>query len=337
MKKVKLGKSNVKATRIALGTWAIGGSGWGGTDEKESIETIQEAIDKGVTMIDTAPAYGQGLSEELVGKAIASSNVKREDLVIATKAGIGFTEDSNYRDTRASRLEKELHESLNRLQTDYIDVYQIHWPDTDVSIEETATKMKEFYEEGKIHAIGVSNFSPEQMDEWQKYAPIHTSQMHLNMLQRYLIDWFEYCKKHDIATLSWGSLAHGMLTGKYTKDASFSDDDLRSKIELFQGERFPSMIDAVEELERFGEKKDLNVIQLAIRWLLDHEYGADVALWGARKPSQMDGVEGADNVTLSNVDLKQIDDILYKHVDDLENGSLEEYGPPMRSALQTSK
>ncbi|WP_211201473.1 aldo/keto reductase [Bacillus sp. NTK071] len=334
IKKVKLGKSEVVATRIALGTWAIGGSGWGGTDEDQSIETIHAAIDKGVTMIDTAPAYGQGLSEELVGKAIASSNVKREDLVLATKAGIGFTDDGNYRDTRPERLEQELHESLDRLQTDYIDVYQIHWPDTDVSIEETAKKMKEFYDQGKIRAIGVSNFSPEQMNEWQKYAPIHTSQMHLNMLQRYLIDWFEYCKKNEIATLSWGSLAHGMLTGKYSKDASFSDDDLRSKIDLFQGDRFPSMIDAVGELKDLANKKDRNLIQLSIRWLLDHQPGTDVALWGARKPSQMDGVEGADDFELSNDDLQLIDEILYKHVDDLENGSLKEYGPPLRSQLQ---
>lgn len=337
MKKVTLGKSNVEATRIALGTWAIGGSGWGGTDEEQSIETIQAAIEKGVTMIDTAPAYGQGLSEELVGKAIADSNVKREDLVLATKAGIRFSGDSMYRDNRPSSIEEELQESLNRLQTDYIDVYQIHWPDTDVSIEETATKMKGFYEEGKIRAIGVSNFSPEQMDEWQKYAPIHTSQMHLNMLQRYLIDWFEYCNKHNIATLSWGSLAHGMLTGKYSKDASFSDDDLRSKIDLFQGDRFPNMIDAVGELQDFADKKDRNLIQLAVRWILDHQPGTDVALWGARKPSQIDGVEGADDFELSEDDLKRIDEILYNHVDDLENGSLKEYGPPMRSELQESK
>ncbi|GEN52620.1 aldo/keto reductase [Halobacillus faecis] len=333
MKKVKLGRSDVEATRIALGTWAIGGTGWGGTDEEQSIETIKTAIDKGVTTIDTAPAYGQGLSEELIGRAIAQSEVNREDLVLATKAGIDFTDDGNYRDSRPAHLEEELQASLDRLQTDYIDLYQIHWPDTDESIEKTAKKMKEFYEQGKIRAIGVSNFSPEQMDEWQKYAPIHTSQMHLNMLQRYLIEWFEYCHNHEISTLSWGSLAHGMLTGKYSKDASFPDDDLRSNIELFQGDRFPSLIDAVEELQHFAEKRDRNIIQLSIRWLLDHKPGADVALWGARKPSQLDGVNETDEFQLTNDELREIDDILYNHVDDLENGTLKEYGPPVRSEL----
>ncbi|MCA1010648.1 aldo/keto reductase [Halobacillus halophilus] len=331
MEKRTLGKSNVEATRIALGTWAIGGSGWGGTDEEASIQTVKEAIDRGVTMIDTAPAYGEGLSEELVGKAIQTSPVDRKDLVLATKAGINFSDDGAFRDSRPERLEKELNDSLNRLQTDYIDVYQIHWPDTDESIEATAKKMKEFFDEGKIRAIGVSNFSPEQMDEWQKYAPIHTSQMHLNMLQRYLIDWFDYCHKHDIATLSWGSLAHGMLTGKYTKDATFPDGDLRSNIELFQGDRFPAFIDAVEELQEFADKRDLNLIQLAVRWLMDHESGTDFVLWGARKPSQVEGVKGADEANLSSDDLKEIDDILYKHVDDLNNGDLNEYGPPLRS------
>lgn len=331
MKKIKLGKSDVEATRIALGTWAIGGTGWGGTDEQESIETVQEAIRKGITTIDTAPAYGKGLSEKLIGQAISDMDINREDLVLATKAGIGWTDDGNYRDSRPDHLEKELQASLNRLQTDYIDVYQIHWPDTDISIEETAKKMKEFYEEGRIRAIGVSNFSPEQMDEWQKHAPLHTSQMHLNMLQRYLIDWFEYCRNHDIATLSWGSLAHGMLTGKYDKDASFPDDDLRSNIELFQGDKYPHLIDAVEELKDFAAKKDRNIIQLAVRWLLDHQTGADVALWGARKPSQVEGAQGADDFMLTKDDLKVIDEILYKYVDDLDNGTLSEYGPPVRS------
>lgn len=333
MKKVKLGRSEVEATRIALGTWAIGGTGWGGTDEQQSIETIQAAINKGITTIDTAPAYGQGLSEELIGKVIAQSDVNREDLVLATKAGIDWSDQGNYRDSRPEHLEEELQASLNRLQTNYVDLYQIHWPDTDESIEATAKKMKEFYEQGKIRAIGVSNFSPEQMDEWQKHAPLHTSQMHLNMLQRYLINWFEYCRNHDIATLSWGSLAHGMLTGKYTKDATFPDDDLRSNIELFQGDKYPSLIDAVDDLKAFAANKDRNLIQLSVRWLLDHPTGADVALWGARKPSQVEGVQEADDFLLTNEDLQLIDGILYKHVDDLDNGTLKEYGPPVRSEV----
>ncbi|MCA0972475.1 aldo/keto reductase [Halobacillus litoralis] len=334
MEKIKLGNSDVEATRIALGTWAIGGSGWGGTDEQQSIETVQEAIRKGITTIDTAPAYGQGLSEKLVGQAIADMDVKREDLVLATKAGIGWDDNGGYRDSRPEHLEKELQASLERLQTDYIDVYQIHWPDTDVSIEETAKKMKEFYDEGKIRAIGVSNFSPDQMHEWQQHAPIHTSQMHLNMLQRYLLSWFEYCQTHNISTLSWGSLAHGMLTGKYDKDATFPDDDLRSNIELFQGDKYPNLIDAVEELKEFADKRDRNIIQLAVRWIMDHPVGADVVLWGARKPSQLEGVHGADEFLLTTDERQRIDKILFKYVDDLENGTLEEYGPPMRSDLK---
>ncbi|MBN8233948.1 aldo/keto reductase [Halobacillus kuroshimensis] len=333
MKKVKLGRSEVEATRIALGTWAIGGTGWGGTNEDESIQTIQAALSKGITTIDTAPAYGKGLAEELVGKAIACSHVPRDELVLAAKGGVDWTRESSWRDSRPDQLEQELENSMKRLQTDYLDIYQVHWPDPDFPIKETAEKMRSFYESGHIRAIGVCNFSPEQMDEWQNYAPIHTAQMHLNLLQRYLIDWFEYSHNHEIATLSWGSLAHGMLTGKFDKNASFPQSDLRSHIELFQGGRFPQLIEAVESLEEFASKRGHSLISLAVRWLLDHKPGADVALWGARKPSHLERVEEVDDFQLSREELLMIDEMLYSHTHDLRNGSLKEYGPPVRSEI----
>ncbi|UOQ44812.1 aldo/keto reductase [Halobacillus salinarum] len=333
MNKVQLGMSQKEATRIGLGTWAIGGSGWGGTDKQESIQTIQTALDKGINFIDTAPAYGQGLSEEIIGEAIQQSPVNREDLILATKAGINWNNRGTFRDSRPERLEEELEESFRRLGTDYIDLYQIHWPDDEIDLKETAAQVKEFYDSGKILAVGVSNFTPEQMDEWRKYAPLHTSQMQLNLLQRSLSDWFDYCRERDIVTISWGSLAHGMLTGKYTKETNFPDDDLRSSIELFQGYRYPNYIDAVSELERFANERDRDLVQLSIRWLLDSEPGTDIALWGARKPEQLEGLEGARDWSLTKEELRNIDNLLERHVIDLNQGSLREYGPPMKSEV----
>ncbi|MYL31579.1 general stress protein [Halobacillus halophilus] len=333
MKKVKLGRSEVEATRIALGTWTIGGTGGGGTDEDASIQTIQAALSRGITTIDTAPACGKGLSEELVGKAMTCSHVPRDELVVAAKAGMDWTGEDRYRGSRPDQLEEDLENSMKRLQTDYIDIYQIHWPDSDFSIKETAEKMRSFYESGRIRAIGVSHFSPEQMDEWQNYAPIHTAQMHLNMLQRYLLDWFEYSHNHEIATLSWGSLAHGMLTGRFDKHASLPQEESPGDSGLFQGGRFSQLVDAVESLKKFAAERGHDLIPLAIRWLLDHKPGADVALWEAATPSQLAGVEDADEFQLSREDLWMIDEILYSYTNDLRNGTLKEFSPLVRSDM----
>src|SRR6202011_3121043 len=168
--------------RVALGTWAMGGT-WGGTDDRESVDTIWAALDQGINLIDTAPAYGAGVSEEIVGKAIASAGL-RARAVIATKVGVEMRDGKAYRNATRQRIHQEINDSLRRLRTDYIDIYQVHWPDPLVPIEETAEAMRGLYDLGKIRAIGVSNFSVAQMDRFHRVAPIHVVQPPYNLFER---------------------------------------------------------------------------------------------------------------------------------------------------------
>jgi len=207
METLKLDSLNKETPGIGLGTWAIGGVMWGGTDEQESIKTIQSAIDKGITLIDTAPAYGFGKSEEITGKAL-KNYVDRDKIIVATKAGLEWDKDENLsRNSSRDRIFKEIDDSLKRLQLDYIDIYQIHWPDSQTPFEETAQAMNELLEKGKIKAIGVSNYSSEQMDEFRKHAPLHFCQPPYNLFERDAEeDVFPYCKEHDITLITYGAL-----------------------------------------------------------------------------------------------------------------------------------
>src|SRR5258705_10960700 len=175
METMKIAGTDLKVSRIALGTWAIGGWMWGGTDDAESIRTIHAALDQGITLIDTAPVYGFGHSEEIVGKALAQGG-RRKNAVIATKVGLDWKDGQPFRNASRTRIHKEIEDSLRRLRTDVIDVYQVHWPDPKLPIEETAAAMADLQRAGKIRAIGVSNFSAAQMDAFCKAAPLHAAQ-----------------------------------------------------------------------------------------------------------------------------------------------------------------
>src|SRR5246500_1158600 len=183
MEQISSGSSCLKTSRIGLGTWAIGGWMWGGTDEAQSIATIRSAIERGVTLIDTAPVYGFGRSEEIVGKALADRSL-RDKVTIATKVGLAWKDGAIYRDSRPARIRKEIEESLRRLRTDVIDLYQVHWPDLEAPIEETARTLEELRRQGKIRAIGVSNYSPAQMDAFRTTANLDTVQPPYNLFER---------------------------------------------------------------------------------------------------------------------------------------------------------
>src|SRR6478752_9071942 len=173
----------LRASRIALGTWAIGGWMWGGTDEDEAIRTIHAALDRGINLIDTAPVYGFGRSEEIVGMALAQGG-RRKQVLIATKTGLDWKDNKPFRNATRSRIVKEIEHSLRRLKTDVIDIYQVHWPDPKTPIEETADAMATLHRDGKIRAIGVSNFNPAQMNAFSAVAPIHTLQPPYNLFER---------------------------------------------------------------------------------------------------------------------------------------------------------
>jgi aryl-alcohol dehydrogenase-like predicted oxidoreductase len=274
------------SSRIGLGTWSMGGWMWGGSDEAEAIKTVRAALELGITLIDTAPAYGFGRSEELVGRAIAEHG-GRERVLIATKAGLGWRAGAVYRDASAERIRVEIEDSLRRLQTSYVDIYQLHWPDPLVPIEETAEALRQLFERGTIRAIGVSNFSPAQMEVFQTVAPLHVVQSPYNLLERAIEqDVLPYAAGHRLTVLAYGALCRGLLSGRMRRDTTFTGDDLRQTDPKFQPRRYGQYLEAVAALARLArERYGRSVLALAVRFILDQ--GPTIALWGARRPDQL--------------------------------------------------
>jgi aryl-alcohol dehydrogenase-like predicted oxidoreductase len=301
--------TSIKVSPVAIGTWAIGGWMWGGTDDAESIATIRTAFDHGINIVDTAPVYGFGHSEEIVGKAIAESG-QRSDVVIASKAGLQWDGGKVSRNASRARIMKEIEDSLRRLQTDYIDVYQVHWPDPLVTIEETAEAMLTLFDQGKIRAIGVSNFSVLQMERFRRVAPLHVLQPPYNLFERAIeADLLPYCRKNKIAMLGYGALCRGLLSGRMQADTVFEGDDLRRTDPKFQKPRFAQYVAAVQKLDRLAQQRfGKRVIHLAVRWMLDQ--GITTALWGARHPGQLQPVDEVTGWTLDASAKAEIDRIL---------------------------
>jgi aryl-alcohol dehydrogenase-like predicted oxidoreductase len=286
----KIANTDIEVSRIGLGTWAIGGWMWGGADEQESIHTIHAAIDRGINLIDTAPVYGFGRSEETVGKALAQSGM-RYRVAIATKVGLDWRGSQPLRDASPRRIFKEIEASLKRLRTDVIDIYQVHWPDPNTPIEKTAEAMGTLYQQGKIRAIGVSNFSRAQMSRFSRIAPIHAVQPPYNLFEREIEgDVLPHCWWQGISTLVYGSICRGLLSGRMTAHTQFGGDDLRRTDPKFQQPRYSQYLEAVERLDRFArDNYGKRVIHLALRWVLDKP-GVTSALWGARRPDQLDPI-----------------------------------------------
>ena len=308
-----LGNSGVDVCKVCLGTWAIGGWMWGGTEEQESIRTIHAALDRGIDFIDTAPVYGFGRSEEIVGKAVKEYG-DRERIKIATKVGLAWNEQGKVvRNASRQRMLDEIDDSLRRLQTDYIDLYQIHWPDPLTPAEESAGVMAELLESGKIRAIGVSNYSPEQMDAFHSIAPLHAVQPPFNLFERGVEeDILPYAQQHDIAVLAYGAICRGLLSGRMTPETSFQGDDLRRFDPKFRAPRFSQYLAAVKALADFArEKHDRSVLELAIRWVLDK---GTIALWGARHPGQVEPLERIFGWNLNAQDFAEIDGIINQAV-----------------------
>jgi aryl-alcohol dehydrogenase-like predicted oxidoreductase len=307
--------TSLKVSRVALGTWAIGGWMWGGTDEAQSVSTIRSALEHGINLIDTAPVYGFGRSEEIVGKAIAEGGL-RSRVLIATKTGLEWKDGRVARNASRGRILQEAEDSLRRLRTDHIDIYQVHWPDPLVAIEETAEAMHTLFRRGTIRAIGVSNFSVAQMERFACVAPLHVLQPPYNMFERGIeADLLPYCRKHGIATLGYGALCRGLLSGRMRTDTVFDGDDLRRNDPKFRAPRFAQYLAAVQELDRLAQERfGKRVIHLAVRWMLDQ--GITTALWGARRPDQLQAVDEVMGWRLDAAAQAEIDRILRRTIGD---------------------
>jgi aryl-alcohol dehydrogenase-like predicted oxidoreductase len=312
---INIDGTSLVSSRIALGTWAIGGWMWGGTDEKESIRTIHAALDRGINLIDTAPIYGYGRSEEIVGEALHQHG-RRESVILATKVGIDWTNGRIERNSTRRRILRELEDSLRRLQTDYIDIYQVHWPDPLVPIEETAFTLLELYKQGKIRAIGVSNYSPEEMARFEAIAPLHTIQPPYNLFEREIErNVLPYALSRRITALTYGALCRGLLGGAMNAGRQFAKDDMRKTTDpKFQQPHFAEYLRATDRLDAFArERFGKRVIHLAVRWLLDQP-GVGVALWGARRPEQLAPIKEVIGWSLSKNDFAAIDAILRENI-----------------------
>ncbi|MGC2527095.1 MAG: aldo/keto reductase [Candidatus Acidiferrum sp.] len=302
--------TEMNVSRIAQGTWAIGGWMWGGTDERESIRTIHAALDKGINLIDTAPVYGFGVSEEIVGKAIEEWG-HREKVFVATKVGLEWHDGSVTRNSSPVRIRQEVQDSLRRLRTDYIDIYQVHWPDLAVPIEETARTMQALEKEGLIRAIGVSNYSLEQMNRFMSVSELHTVQPPYNLFEPEIErDVLPYVRDRNLSAFAYGPLCRGLLTGTMRPDTKFTGDDLRQSDPKFQPPRFAQYLKAVQQLDNLAQKRyGKHVMDLAVRWVLDQP-GITAALWGARHPEELDAVPGTLDWKLDADALAAIDQIL---------------------------
>jgi aryl-alcohol dehydrogenase-like predicted oxidoreductase len=321
----------VPFSRVGLGTWAIGGWMWGGSDEAASIKTIQRAIDLGINLIDTAPAYGFGHSEEIVGKALADGG-RHDKAVLATKVALEWFDGNVYRNATPERIREEIEDSLRRLRTDRVDLYQVHWPDPLVPIEDTAETLLELQQEGKVLALGVSNFSPAQMDAWRRVAPLHSTQPPYNIFEREIEnDVLPYALQHKLLVLSYGAICRGLLSGRMSLNRKFDGDDLRRKDPKFQRPRFSQYLKAADRLGQHAwESHGKSLLAFAIRWILDRGETM-TALWGARNAAQLDAVEQAFGWELSSDDYTEVDRILCQTIKDPVGP--EFMAPPPREAV----
>jgi aryl-alcohol dehydrogenase-like predicted oxidoreductase len=308
--------ANVEVSRIGLGTWAIGGLEWGSVPEDAAIATCLGAIERGINLIDTAPIYGHGRAEEIVGKAMRAYG-RRDDFFIATKAGLEWNERGVFANSTALRLRRELEDSLRRLGTETIDLYQVHWPDTLVPIAEVAALFAEFQREGKVRALGVSNFSVAQMEEFRSVAPLTSDQPPYNLFEREIdaavLPW---CANNGVAVLTYSSLCRSMLAGRLHRGMTFDAQDIRTADPKFREPRFSQYMTAVERLTAFArEHYGKSVLELAARWVLDRR-GVFVALWGAKRPDQLEAVAGVVGWKLDAAAMAEIDRIIAESVTD---------------------
>ena len=306
MRYIELGKSGLNVSRICFGTWQFGGD-WGAIDRDDAIAAVRAALDAGVTFFDTAQAYGFGASEELLAEALGD-DIRRDDVVVATKGGLRRAGDGIKRDASPAFLREGVEKSLRHLGVEAIDLYQIHWPDHQMPFEETGAALAGLKEEGKIRHVGVSNFSPAEMEELSRAVEVETDQPPYNLFNRgaeeQVLPW---CREHDIGLLVYGPLSHGLLSGNFDP-SKLGDDDWRHDHAPFQGDALERNLEAVERLKEFAVARGQTLPQLAVAWVLAQP-GVHVAITGARRPAHIDGVAPAADVELSEDELDEIDEL----------------------------
>jgi aryl-alcohol dehydrogenase-like predicted oxidoreductase len=307
MQYTQLGEGGPRVSRIAFGNWSAGGD-WGSVDRDAAIAATREALDLGINLFDTAHAYGFGAAEQLLGEALRPEiRSARESVVIATKGGLRKDGGLTVRDSSPAALRRDLEASLEALGTDYVDIYQVHWPDPATPIAETAETLDEFVREGLVRFVGVSNYDTREMATFQRVRPIDTLQPPYHLFRRDIERTIlPFAQEHGIGVLVYGPLAHGLLSGRMTDDTTFAPDDWRSQSDLFVGETFRRNLAVVRDLAQFAAGRNATVGQLAIAWTLANP-AVNVAIVGARSPEQIRQTAPAADLRLSPEDVAQID------------------------------
>ena len=313
------GQTDLNVSAIGFGCWEIGGT-YGHIDEVQFQRAVHAAIEAGITCFDSAEAYGMGVSEEALARALGH---RRSDVVIATKFGVGYDEMPNRRDSSRSRVFVSIDKSLQRLRTDHIDIYLVHWPDPNTPLEETVAALDEVVRQGKVRYIGVSNFRPAQIEETMRLRRVDVVQYAWNMFDRRMqAEIFPYCAAQQIGVMAYGSLAYGILSGAFHVGMQFEEGDWRSKggivgnlnlfRTLFGREDFPRNLAAVDELKRLAAKYGKTLPQFALRWTLSNPV-IGTALVGFRTPAEVTENLGALGWDISTADMAEIDAIFARH------------------------
>lgn len=309
--RVRLGRTRLDVSPIAFGTWQLGGD-WGAFDEQEGIDAIRHARELGVNLFDTAQGYGFGASERLLAKALRDElDHRREDIVLATKGGLRMTDDGLVRDSSPRWLRFGVDASLQAMDVEYIDLYQVHWPDAKMPFAETAAALQELVDAGKIRHVGVSNFDAEQMAEFARTRPVETLQPAYHLFRRDIErEVLPYCSSHDVGVLVYGPLAHGLLTGAFDERTRFAPGDWRGSAPFFKGQDYRRNLQVVAELERFADEQlGVSVGRLAIAWTLANP-AVQVTIVGARSRAHIEDSVAAAELQLSAADLERIEQIM---------------------------
>lgn len=319
----QLSNSNLKISPVILGTWAFGNdSWWGYQDDKDSFAVLDKAVALGINCIDTAPVYGRGHSEKIVGKFLKEKRL-REKIVIATKFGLNWKERSVFHDLKKSRILEEIDLSRKRLDTDYIDLYQLHWPDKETPLGNTADILYSFYQKGVVKAVGVSNLNLEQLKEFKKYSPIHSLQPPYNMFMRDIEkDIVPFCINNEISIISYVPLHSGILTGKFFDGTKIPNDICRKNKKDLKEPLFSINKQILEEIKEIAKKYQATLTQLVINWNFSQP-GITSAIVGSRKASQIEENSGSVDFTIEDWDMKKIEDILQKRLTLIEEAKNE--------------
>ena len=307
MEQITLGRSNLTVSRLAFGTWQLGGD-WGSTDESEAVAAIRRAAGQGITLFDTAQGYGFGASEQLLAKAL--KGVASDQVVIATKGGLRRSGDGVARDASPAWIRKGVDESLQALGRDYIDLYQLHWPDPATPFEDTAGALAELVALGKIRHAGVSNFDAAQMEAFSATLPVETLQPPYHLFRRGIEETvLPYTAAHDVGVLVYGPLAHGLLGGRLSEDMVFPAGDWRGSSPDFRGATFRRNLAAVEKLRGLAAELGVTLGQLSVAWTLANP-AVHVAIVGTRDPRHVDEAVAAAEIDLDHEVLGRIDQIM---------------------------